>query len=330
MRRFILFLFMISLLTGLMAEKKELESIFKGPYLGQKPPGMIPVIFAPHIVSRQFDERMAFFTADGRELYYQLRGVPHTVIVHMKEANGHWQKPEIAFFSGKYFSEFSLSPDGSKIVYCSNQPANSQGPPTDRWTTFMVEKTKSGWSLPRDLKIRTGYPTISSQGNIYFFGYRKGGKRDGQIFMSEYANGKYSKPVNISNPNNQINSDMHEIDPFIAPDESYLIFCSNRPNGFGDADLYITFRRQDGSWTKAINMGESINTNVTEFCPSVSPDGKYLFFSSNRILYKNYSQYPISYEKKIKILNSPGNGSNDIYWVSAVIIAELKKSQKVK
>jgi hypothetical protein len=77
-------------------------------------------------------------------------------------------------------------------------------------------------------------------------------------------------------------------------------------------------------------MGESINTNVTEFCPSVSPDGKYLFFSSNRILYKNYSQYPISYEKKIKILNSPGNGSNDIYWVSAVIIAELKKSQKVK
>jgi tricorn protease-like protein len=71
-------------------------------------------------------------------------------------------------------------------------------------------------------------------------------------------------------------------------------------------------------------MGKSINTEVTEFCPSVSPDGKYLFFSSNRSLFSNYSREPITYEEKIRILNSAKNGSNDIYWVDAKIIEELK------
>jgi Tol biopolymer transport system component len=137
----------------------------------------------------------------------------------------------------------------------------------------------------------------------------------------------YSPPVDIGNKQNGISTTSHEVDPFIAPDESYLIFASDRPGGYGEADLYICFRQSDGTWPKAQNMGPSINTKTGELCPSVSPDGKYLFFSSNRSLYPNYSETPITYAEKERILNSPGNGNPDIYWVDAKIIEELKSKE---
>jgi hypothetical protein len=298
-----------------------------GPYLGQKPPGMTPELFAPGIISKGYDERGCFFTPDGKECFYQLRGAPHTVIVHTEEVNGMWTQPEIAFFSGKYFSEFSLSPYGNKIVYCSNQPENDQGPTSEQWRTWIVERTKTGWSKPRDLRIESAYPTISTKGNIYFFLYRNGRTDVGQIYMSTYYEVQYSAPVDISNMGSEINTDAHEVDPFIAPDESYLIFASNRPGGYGDADLYICFRKDDVAWTKARNMGPSINTKACEICPSVTPDGKYFFFSNNLSLFPNYSEKRITYSEKERILNSPGNGNFDIYWVDAKIIEELRTKE---
>ena len=91
--------------------------VLKGPYLGQKPPGMTPEIFAPGIICTGYSERIAAFTPDGKELYYVLAGAPHFVILYTKEVNGKWIKPEVAPFSGKYSAEFNISPDGNKIVY---------------------------------------------------------------------------------------------------------------------------------------------------------------------------------------------------------------------
>ena len=65
----------------------------------------------------------------------------------------------------------------------------------------------------------------------------------------------------------------------VAPDESYLIVSSGRPGGFGQGDLYISFRDEDGDWRQPVNLGESINSEQVDFCPMVTPDGKYLFFS---------------------------------------------------
>lgn len=295
-----------------------------GPYLGQKPPGMTPEIFAPGIVSGPFDERICFFSPDGRELYYGLRGVPHTLVVYMCERDGRWHPQETAFFSGRYFSEFSLSPDGNTIVFCSNQPVSGEGPPEEMWRTWWIEKKGPNWGEPQVINLNTGYPVLSSEKNLYFFKYREDGDHDGQIYMVPYRNGFHSKPLNISDSRNKINTGFHEVDPYIAPDESYLIFCSNRQGGYGDADLYICFKKADGSWSEARNMGPTINTAVTEFCPSVTPDGKYLFFASNRVIHRNYSQTPLTYGEKIKALNSYGNGSNDVYWVDAGIIENLK------
>jgi hypothetical protein len=47
-------------------------------------------------------------------------------------------------------------------------------------------------------------------------------------------------------------------------------------------DLHVSFWREDGSWTEPLNLGEGVNSSSAEVRPYVSPDGRYLFFTSNR------------------------------------------------
>jgi Tol biopolymer transport system component len=94
-----------------------------------------------------------------------------------------------------------------------------------------------------------------------------------------------------------------ESDPCIAPDESYLIYCSKTLDGFGGYDLYITFRIPNGSWTEPINMGEGINSSGFDWIPFITSDGKYFFFNSDR------------------------SGNGDVYWVDTKIIETLKPDE---
>jgi len=289
-------------------------SSLSGPYLGQKPPGILSEIFAPGIISTGYSERIAAFTHDGKELYYVMTGAPHSVILNTKEVNGKWIKPEVVSFSGKRSTEFNISPDGNKIVYI-HKPHKPNDP------VWMVERNGGTWGEPYTLPpFINGYPTISKNDNLYFNSLNENnGSWD--LFLSKFENGKYSKPMNLGNI---INNEFHEADPFIASDESYLIFSRKGLNGFGGADLLISFHKKDGNWSKPVNMGENINSDADEYCPTVSPDGKYFFFLSFRKTHKNYSEIPITLDKKIEILNSPGNGNGDIYWIDARIINNLK------
>ena len=94
--------------------------------------------------------------------------------------------------------------------------------------------------------------------------------------------------------------------PFIAPDESYLLFDSERANGFGDSDIYISYRQQNGEWGAPINLGDKINTEAWEAAATVTPDGKYLFFNRN--------------------IGSDEFENVDIFWVDAQIIETLRSN----
>ncbi len=296
--------------------------VLQGPYLGQTPPGMTPEIFAPGIISTEYDERIAAFTPDGKEFYYVLYGAPHMIILFTKEENGRWTKPRVTPFSDKYGSEFNISPDGNKIVFASFQPLDNQGPESEIGHTWIVERNGTGWGEPKPLRPELfGYPSLSSAGNLYINPRREDGFGGEDIYVSKFKDGEYAELENLGE---QVNSEMDEVDPFIAPDESYIIFLRRDKEGFGGFDLFISFRKDDGSWTKAKNMGEPINSSASELCPSVSPEGKYIFFTSYRSIHKPYSEVPLTYEEKIRILNSSGNGRGDIYWVDAKIIETLK------
>ena len=316
----------------MQSEKQSINDtlVLKGPYLGQKPPGMTPEIFAAGIISTNMNASKIAISPDGKEIAFTLMNYNHTfyTIVFMRQENGLWSKPKVASFSGKYHdSEPYYSLDGKQLFFNSNRPLQGQKAPKD-YDVWVVEKDESVWSSPINLGPTINSdknevnPAVSQNGTLYFVSNREGGKGNNDIYMSKSLNGKYSQPKNLSNA---INTSFTESGPYIAPDESYIIFNRYRSNtGHG---LHISFRKNDGSWSIAKNMGNIINTDITGntgIHGFVSPDSKYLFFASSRSPYFPHPDYKLTYNEISEILNSPVNGSSNIYWVSAKIIEKLK------
>ena len=303
-----------------------------GPYLGQEPPGMTPEVFAPGTVSTGHSEFCSVFSPDGSEFYWSLSGAPYPVIAAVRQNNGRWTEPEIASFSGKYLDyDMSFTPDGKRLFFCSRRPLDGNSPPKDNTDFWFVEREGAGWSESSHLKgpvnsdAQEYYPIFAQNGTLYFSSTRSGGYGGADIYRALFKDGRFLEPENLGPP---INTENFEGDLYIAADESYIIVtCYGRSDSLGSGDLYISFRLEDGSWSPMKNMGAPVNSAANEHCPILSPDGKYLFFSSGRSRYPDYSKEAITYSEKIKMMNSWGNGRNeDIYWVDATIIEELKQN----
>lgn len=295
--------------------QKDNFPILKGPYLGQKPPGTTPEIFANRIISTDKGELNAMFSPDGKEFYFTIEVVPgRSYITYcMLRENNTWSEPKAAPLLNNYKGgEPSFSPDGKYLFFRSmiDENGDRQSTADIWWVNRTVNNSykpkKIG--LPVNTEFNEAYPTISSDSVLYFHSNRKGGEGGVDLYYSNYINGNFTDPVNLGS---NINSQFQEFHPCISPDGGYLVFSSlNRPDGFGNIDLYVTFRDNDGKWTKAINLGENINSEDGDYMPFVSHDGKYLFFTSTR-------------EKQGDIKNNPQTGRPDIYWVGAKIIGDL-------
>jgi Tol biopolymer transport system component len=274
----------------------------KGPYLGQKPPGLKPEVFAPGIISTEAPEQCISFSPGGRELYFVRKTGDIRMIFNMKEENGRWTPPSVVPFSGKYDdAEFTLTPDGNKLAFISKRPIAGEGNPIKGWDIWTVEKTTKGWGEPANPGSVVNsdkhevFPSFSPNGDLYFSSDRDG---DWDIYVSKFVGGRYQMAERLGSA---VNTEYDEWDQSIAPDGSYMIFCSiGRPDSHGGSDLYVSFRGEDGSWTGAKNMGSKMNSSRGVCCPSISPDGRYLFFESSK------------------------GEDGDIYWVDARVIEELK------
>lgn len=324
----------IVMLLGLLFNTCTHQSDFpvlKGSYLGQKPPGDIPELFAPGIISTGNHEIWISISPDGREMYYTLRagllGQGYNVILYMYQNINDWKGPFVAPFSGRYSDkEQCIYENGNKIVFNSKRPKSGQGEPEeveDIWTT---ERINGKWTEPKlltnfDLGERRMSPCITNSGNLYFSGNYENPENQPDIYRSNFINGKYSIPEKLGG---DLNSEYYEGHVFVSPDERFIIFDSNRPDGFGETDMYISFQLEDGSFSKSVNLGEKINSASHDSAPFVTFDGKFLFFFSDRSNVKNYSEKPLSYSEILDSINQPKNGYGDIYWVDAKIIEELK------
>ena len=200
------------------------------------------------------------FSPDGDEFYFELstttpeekkRGVYFYIIMVSKRINGVWTKPEMAPFSGKYATmDHYFSPDGNRLYFTSDRPNNWDATPKNN--IWYVERTDQGWSDPVILgppiympEIRQGQVAIAANGTMYF-------RMGDDLFYSKYIDGKFTKPVLLPET---INSPYAESKPYIAPDESFILFVRyDMPESIdGGKGLYISFRKEDGSWTSAKN-----------------------------------------------------------------------------
>ncbi|MEW6736356.1 MAG: hypothetical protein AB1489_34005, partial [Acidobacteriota bacterium] len=197
-----------------------------------------PTIFAEGVISTGEYESTPEFSPDGKTLYF-LKNTPDfnfwTIVVSHFE-NGKWSEPEVAPFSGQYSdADPFITEDGKQMFFISKRPLTDSSDNTPRKPDIWVmEKTLTGWGEPKNLappinsEAGEYFPTLSRNGTLYFGSGRSGGKGGVDLYYARFINGKYSEPENLGD---MINTEFDEYEPFIAPDESFLIFmASGRPD----------------------------------------------------------------------------------------------------
>ena len=248
---------------------------------------------------------------------------PVQAIFFSRFENGRWSVAEIAPFSGSW-PDFApaISPDGSRLFFASLRPRAgdppSARPDADIW---FVERTASGWSEPSNVGApvnsdrNESSPSIAADGTLYFASDRDGGAGSFDIWKAEAKEGGYGPPEPLGAA---VNSAAYESQPSISADQSLLVFTSvGRPEismtggaVYPRADLYAS-RRLDGAWQPARNLGPAVNTTASETSPSLAPDGKRLFFTSER----GFTRIPMpkgltreGFDESVRgILNGRGN-----------------------
>ncbi|MEW5981101.1 MAG: hypothetical protein AB1806_01870 [Acidobacteriota bacterium] len=270
-----------------------------GLYLGQTPPGTKPEVFAPGIVSTDGHEFACSFTPDGREFYFTRRaaGAVPTLIMVSRLVNGAWTQPASAPFNdapGQMSFEPQVTPNGRRLYFQSDRPLPDQAEPGGMPTLniWYVERKGDTWSNPRQAgppfnPMRAMYVTMTNAGTVYTTDI-SGGMGTERIAVARLANGAYKELEPLGPP---VNVGAGNMSPYVAPDETSLVFVKRlgRP---GDTGLFVSLRQPDGSWAepRAIDLGMRAGT------PTVSPDGRYLFFSGG------------------------DRTKGDIYWVSASVL----------
>ncbi len=250
-----------------------------------------PTVFEPYLISTELKGEYGItFSPDGTEALFTRRDFQHQPfmkIYYTKFKDGQWEEPRVVSFSGKYEDNDPMfTPDGKAVLFGSKRPVTAGEKEKKDFDIWMVERTSKGWGTPRHLgdAINTEqydelYATMSRDRTIYFASNRPASFGLNDIYRAKFVNGAYQPAENVGA---SINTQHREANPFIAPDGSYLIFYSDRPGGYGMVDLYISHYK-DGKWTRAVNLGEPVNSVTQEFSPFVSPNGKYLFFARGKV-----------------------------------------------
>ncbi len=269
-------------------------STLNGPYLGQTPPGLTAKPFAPGIVNTEEWGDAIGFSLDMNELYVSrwrhTRDAAEPENVTFKRTGDGWQKVAVPKDTQRPFH----SPDGQTLHYDAKYK----------------ERTADGWSEMKSLgpafeKIRIMVLTASAKGTLVLD--ERGTNGNGTLRYSQRMNGNWEDPKPLPK---EINTGTWNAHPFIAPDESYIMWDGERESGYGESDLYISFRQKDGAWGEAINLGDKVNTDAEEGGPQITPDGKYFFFN-----------------RMVPSVTGDGASQSDLYWIDAQFIEDLRPKQ---
>ncbi|HPG41321.1 MAG TPA: hypothetical protein PLP19_22230 [bacterium] len=283
-------------------------------YFNQTIPGLTAQCFAPGLVSTQnLEHSRMIFSGNMQEMFWATVPVPineetdETRIYYVRKMLTGWSNPEILSLPVGNGRSPVLSPDDSTLYFLATDPASKNEIPP-RQLIFQVDRLKNGWGLPQPCStlpiITQGKMTLAfcfaENRNLYFDlgGPDENGRWRWKIYCAEFKDGRYREAKLLDDRINLGNNQT----PFIAPDESFIIFSSWREGNLGGGDLYIAYRIKDGGWNEPVNLGTLVNTGAQERFPGLTPDGKYLFFTRSR--------------KETK---------DDFYWIDAEIIGKEKQ-----
>ena len=295
----------ISIILFNSFKQKSESSVIIETYLGQKPPGITPEIFAPDIISiEEGKEYKPTISPDVSEIFFMRRtpGARDDGIWTSKLEEGKLTEPHKAGFSYQCLEgQPCFSPDGNRLFYMTCRPFPGESSLNALPYLWYVDRTNTGWSEPQYLASEIGehHPaqiSITKNGTVYFVSNTRR-----KIFFSNYQNNTFTEPELLQCGVNDLDPIGH---PAISPNEDYLIVDQvYRESGLLVSNMYICFKNDDGTWTSPKSMRDILQMSDGEIyaAPRITYDGKYLFFE----------KYDEDTDK------------SDIFWVDTKIIEEL-------
>ena len=239
------------------------------PYLGQPSPGRVPSIFAPGVISKGNIHSRLVISPDGGSMFWNTFNMDAgtTQILCVTNMDGKWTGPQPPSFAKDGNTQAPMfSPDGKKLFF---RIETAKG-----WATKYVEWTAAGWSAPRDkgILLKCG-SSFTRSGQAYFSSEMKTKIWSTGIFSARLSGEGYSDPRPLDKSINVPNA--IDYTPFVSPDESFLLFSSNRPltGDKEDMHIYVSFNLGNGAWSVPVRVFDTPGR-----FPSISPDEKVLFF----------------------------------------------------
>jgi len=302
-------------------------------YPGDILPSDSAMLFAPVLINTGLFTRDFSMSPDGKEIYFSIITGRAGVIMVSYYKNGKWTEPVIAPFSGnKQFYDFEphISPDGNQLFFLSTRPKKGQEP-QDGWklqNIWVSDRTEHGWGKPYEIgsPVNTDnnefFPSLTNNSKIYFNHSIE--FNDVAIYYSEKVNNNFTKPEKLSFKND---SNLLLYNATISRDDSFILTCGTNKNNQNQTKYYIAFNVENNNWSDLIDLTGYLGYEGGRVASiSLSPDGKYIFFSAIALDKNNSAIYPNMKMSEILIKrNLPQNGSSNIYWISSEFINELKQ-----
>ena len=276
-------------------------------YLNQNPPSNIPQLFAPSMVNTEDIEINAVFNTTLTELFFT-RIIDGSFIIHHSEfIDNQWTTPKpIKMFpeqsGGSVAVDPSITRDGDTMYFLGINPEDRAK--KSKPDIYVSKKINGKWQMASKVgypvstkEFAESYPVVVADGSIYFTSDRPGGLGKRDIYRAQYlGNGKFDIPINMGPT---INSEKNQRSTYVAPDENYLI----TGNTSDDEKGFVISFKENGEWKTPVylDIGEPLIDDWIYYCPYLSPDGKYFFFS------RRYSNPPDSGWK--------GVSKGEVYWV---------------
>ncbi len=315
----ILFSFMFFFVIFISCTQKQVEfSDLKGAYFGQKPPGDNPELFLPGLITTLDVEYCISFLDQGRVCVF---GRDDIEVNYTYIKDGRWTKPQNMELDPQLWEWKHNAGPGDRTLYFMSRRLTSSKDEKEEVNIYKIEWSDSGWTEqemlpypPNSKAYHEVYPSVTTNGTVYFHGgdFRNAPNIHQDIYRSRCVNGIFEEQERLQEP---ISTEYGEYDAFVAPDESYLIFGSDRPGGFGRYDSYICFHKKDESWTHPVNLGIPLNSISWENRVMVTHDGKFMFFVSGRR--HKYLNDELEKGKRTSVTG--------FYWVNTSFISELKE-----
>ncbi|MCP4177038.1 MAG: hypothetical protein GY756_04655, partial [bacterium] len=289
------FIWILIFLTGLISCKNNQQ---QNDFYGKTIPSSIPLVFELDLISIKGRLEQGFsISPDLNEIHFGVIGNHDTLnyILVTRKKNNTWTTPKKPEYIGNDSVFFPMyAPDGKTLTFTKRHSTSMQ---TDLW---YCEKNNGKWSESKRYSdninsiYREGSSCLSIDNTLYFTTNRDTAFGCcGDIYYSDIKNSLYDKAKIVDN----VNSNFDEEGVYISPNEDYLIIQSWKTDYDTKHDLYISYRRKDGSWTQVLRLDSLINSIDLEQRPFVTYDNSYLFFNRFKL------------DSQFKPVES------DIYWV---------------